>query len=173
MHRLLERKKRIATKAAEGVEEEDQVEDISTERASEEVNFALYLQGLANYQWPLIQMAARKRFGRIFASKKDLVVELVISEWIRQGQTPGREAEGLLSCRNRRKQRHKLRSQLTLRNDLRNESQMKDLLQQAKGTLWHKPCGVREPNNDAGLPGHTSHAWRCQTQPGCKASRTW
>lgn len=80
MRDYLAMKEKRAEAVAARTEEEDDVENLSTEELSEEVNFGAWLRGQAKYEWPLIQAAAKKRFGRIFNSKKQLVEDLVIDE---------------------------------------------------------------------------------------------
>lgn len=87
MRDLLERKKKrhaaISAKAEEQVEDED--EDLADpNKAAEEVNFAAYLRGEAKYEWTLLQTAAKKRYSRIFQSKKQLVEDLVLDEKVVQ-----------------------------------------------------------------------------------------
>jgi hypothetical protein len=75
---LAKKQKRIAAISAEEDEEAHQSDDIS--EAAEDVNLQAFLKGTANYEWPLVQAAARKRYSRVFASKKQLVEDLVLDE---------------------------------------------------------------------------------------------
>lgn len=79
---LAKKEKRIAT-LAERMETEDEEQaqlEETTESLSKDVNLVAYLTGDAKYEWPLVQSAARTRFGRVFTSKKQLVEDLVLDE---------------------------------------------------------------------------------------------
>lgn len=80
MRDYLAMKEKRAEAVAARPEEEDDVETLSTEELSDEVNFGAWLRGQAKYEWPLLQAAAKKRYGRTFSSKKQLVEDLVIDE---------------------------------------------------------------------------------------------
>jgi hypothetical protein len=83
MRDLLERKRKRQAVAAAKVESSvDDDDDLGAGGgdASDDVNFESYLRGEAKYDWTLIQAAARKRFSRIFTSKRQLVEDLVLDE---------------------------------------------------------------------------------------------
>jgi hypothetical protein len=51
-----------------------------TVTVTEDVNFALWLQGQARYPWDILQAAARKRFSRVYQTKREMVIDLVLDE---------------------------------------------------------------------------------------------
>lgn len=82
MRDLLELKKRRGKAAqATGEEPVDENPDDETNLA-DEVNFVSWLKGDAKYEWSLLQVAAKQRFSRVFTSKKEMVVDLVMDEKI-------------------------------------------------------------------------------------------
>jgi hypothetical protein len=82
MRDYLALKEKRSAAVASRPEEEEQVEDMSIEQQSEEVNLVAYLKGQQRYEWALVQAAARKRYSRVFTSKKQLVEDLVLDEKI-------------------------------------------------------------------------------------------
>lgn len=83
MRDLLDRMKKRQTAVADKAETVDELElQDNPDTASEDVNFVSYLRGEARYEWPLLQAAAKKRFHRIFQSKKQMIEDLVMDEKI-------------------------------------------------------------------------------------------
>lgn len=80
MRELLKKKQERSAKIEQGNDEEDEGEIETVGDLSNEVNFVAWLKGEANYEWPLLQVAARQRFSRMFMSKKEMVVDLVLDE---------------------------------------------------------------------------------------------
>lgn len=48
----------------------------------DDVNFSSWLKGETKYDWMLLQGAAKKRYGRVFQSKRQMVEDLVCDEQV-------------------------------------------------------------------------------------------
>lgn len=83
MRKLVEMKKK-RHKAIEAPADESGDEEETSGKGSlvDEVNFVSWLRGEARYEWPLLQVAAKARFSRVFTSKKEMVSDLVLDEKI-------------------------------------------------------------------------------------------
>lgn len=75
--------KRLESTAARSDDDDDD-DAAGTEGRSdsmlEDVNFASWLRGEVRYEWPLLQVAAKSRFSRIFTSKREMVADLVLDQ---------------------------------------------------------------------------------------------
>lgn len=66
---------------------------------ADEVNFVSWLRGEARYEWPLLQVAAKARFSRMFTSKKEMVTDLVLDEKLVPEDQVGVELAKLLPAK--------------------------------------------------------------------------
>jgi len=85
MRKLLELKKKRqkVVEAPAGTEDGgDDAEGSNPGSLVDDVNFVSWLRGEARYEWPLLQVAAKARFSRVFTSKKEMVADLVLDEKI-------------------------------------------------------------------------------------------
>lgn len=81
MRDLLERKKkRQAVIAAAPEEDKDELDLDNPEEAATEVNFVAWLHGEVKYEWPLLQVAGKQRFSRVWQSKRQIIEDLVLDE---------------------------------------------------------------------------------------------
>jgi hypothetical protein len=81
MRDLVERKKKRQEKVMASPEETEE-EDETTEQLSDEVNFVSWLKGQAQYDWPILQVAGKKRYSIMWMSKKQMVIDLVLDHGV-------------------------------------------------------------------------------------------
>ena len=77
MRDLVERKRKRQEKVL-ATPDADEEENETTEQLSDEVNFVLWLKGQAQYEWPILQAAGKKRYSIMWMSKRQMVDDLVL-----------------------------------------------------------------------------------------------